>query len=43
MLTDVLGMLDKAIDFYHRSLALKPDDSFSNEMLSKALAEAMSM
>ena len=33
------GNLDVAIDTYHRALALRPDDTLSAEMLSKALEE----
>lgn len=33
------GDLDSAIEGYHRALALRPDDTFSSEMLSKALNE----
>lgn len=31
--------LMKAIDYYHQSLALKPQDSFASEMLTIALEE----
>ena len=31
------GSLDKAVEFYHQSLGLKPDDAFTNDMLKRAL------
>jgi tetratricopeptide (TPR) repeat protein len=33
------GDLDAAIECYHKALALKPDDTFCDEMLKKALTE----
>lgn len=35
------GSLDLAIEYYHRALGLKPDDSFSSEMLFKALEDVL--
>ena len=35
----IICNLDVAIDTYHRALALRPDDTLSAEMLSKALEE----
>lgn len=35
------GSLDVAIEYYHRALGLKPDDTFSSEMLSRALQDAL--
>jgi tetratricopeptide (TPR) repeat protein len=34
-------LLHQAIDTYHQSLAKKPDDAFSSEMLAKALGDAL--
>jgi hypothetical protein len=34
-------LLHQAIDTYHQSLAKKPDDAFSSEMLTKALGDAL--
>ena len=36
------GDLDIAINFYHQALSCKPEDSFSEGLLSRALSEAMS-
>lgn len=35
------GDLDTAIDFYHQALSCKPEDSFSEGLLSRALQEAL--
>jgi tetratricopeptide (TPR) repeat protein len=35
------GDVDGAIDLYHKALCYRPDDSFSTEMLKRALEEAM--
>jgi len=34
------GNLDSAIDAYHQALGIKPDDSFTTEMLNRALNDA---
>ena len=36
------GNIDGAIESYHRALSMKPDDTFSGEMLNRALHEALS-
>lgn len=33
------GTIDKAIEYYHMALGLKPDDAFANDMLKRALDE----
>lgn len=38
---DTNALLHRAIDTYHQSLAKKPDNAFSSEMLSKALGDAL--
>ena len=35
------GDLDAAIELYHQSLSLKPDDTFTCEMLSEALKDTL--
>ena len=35
------GDLDQAIELYHQSLSLKPDDTFTCEMLSEALKDIL--
>lgn len=35
------GDIDTAIDLYHHSLSLKPDDTFTSEMLSFALKDSL--
>lgn len=35
----LMGELDVAIEYYHKSLGLKPEDAFADEMLKRALAE----
>ena len=35
------GDLDTAIELYHQSLSLKPDDTFTCEMLSEALKDTL--
>eukprot|EP00325_Prymnesiales_sp_UTEX-LB-985_P008131 CAMPEP_0174710430 /NCGR_PEP_ID=MMETSP1094-20130205/12069_1 /TAXON_ID=156173 /ORGANISM="Chrysochromulina brevifilum, Strain UTEX LB 985" /LENGTH=330 /DNA_ID=CAMNT_0015909239 /DNA_START=12 /DNA_END=1004 /DNA_ORIENTATION=+ len=37
------GELDAAIELYHQSLSLKPDDTFTCEMLSEALKDALDL
>ena len=37
----LIGDIEGAIDFYHQALSRKPDDPFSNEMLNRALEEAL--
>jgi anaphase-promoting complex subunit 6 len=37
----LLGEFDSAIESYHKALSLKPNDSFSTEMLNKALLEVL--
>ena len=37
------GELDHAISYYHQSLSLKPDDTFTCEMLSEALQDALNL
>ena len=37
------GDLDAAIELYHQSLSLKPDDTFTCEMLSEALRDALEL
>lgn len=37
------GDLDGAIELYHQSLSLKPDDTFTCEMLSRALEDTLDM
>ena len=35
------GDLDQAIELYHQSLSIKPDDTFTCEMLSEALKDTL--
>ena len=35
----LMGDIDGAIEAYHQALSLLPDDTFSNEMLNRALRE----
>ena len=35
------GNLHEAIELYHQSLSLKPDDTFTCEMLTEALKDAL--
>eukprot|EP00947_MAST-08B_sp_MAST-8B-sp1_P003049 g3049.t1 len=35
------GMLDAAIDHYHKALGLKPEDAFASDMLSRALTDVV--
>ena len=35
------GDLDIAIDYYHQALSCKPEDAFSEGLLSRALQEAL--
>ena len=37
------GNLDAAIELYHQSLSLKPDDTFTCEMLSAALRDVLEL
>ena len=37
------GDLDAAIELYHQSLSLKPDDTFTCEMLSEALKDTLDL
>lgn len=37
----MIGDIEGAIEFYHQALSRKPDDPFSNEMLNRALEEAL--
>jgi anaphase-promoting complex subunit 6 len=39
--THLSGAVDAAISLYHQALAVKPDDPFSSELLSRALRESM--
>lgn len=36
----IKGMVDNAVDHYHQSLALRPGDTFTSQMLSRALDPA---
>lgn len=36
----LMGNVDGAIESYHQALGIKPDDSFSGEMLDRALEDA---
>jgi len=37
-----MGDIDGAIESYHQALSMKPDDTFSGEMLNRALHESFS-
>lgn len=37
------GKLDEAIDYYHLSLSVRPEDPFTTEMLAAAMDEALSL
>lgn len=37
----LMGDIDGAIESYHQSLSIKPDDAFTNEMLNRALQESL--
>lgn len=39
----LVGDLDRAIEYYHRSLGLRPDDAFAASMLSRALSEVLAL
>lgn len=39
----LLGDLDRAIECYHRSLGIRPDDAFAASMLSRALSEVLAV
>jgi len=38
----LLGRLEEAVEHYHNALGLKPEDTFSHEMIYKALEESYS-
>jgi len=37
------GDIELAIELYHQSLSLKPDDTFTSEMLTEALKDALEL